>query len=797
MLQSGNFDVQGEDFTVADISVSQIGSAAAAADALTPGVKISQAAIIGNFPPRQCGLATFTRDMYSCLAHALPQASWHVIAMNDADASYDYPAEVTDQLPQNDMKAYRDLADRLNADGTQVLFVQHEFGIYGGPAGAYLLECLERLKMPVVTTLHTVLESPNSEQRRVMDRLIRVSATVVTMARKGAEILRRVYNVPESKIAIVPHGAPSRPLKDTSEFKAMLNLTGKKVLTTFGLLSPNKGIDTIIAALPQIVRAHPDTMYLIVGATHPHLIKNEGEAYRDRLTEMARKLGVENHIRFVNRFINDNDLVDILQATDVYVTPYLTETQITSGTLSYALALGKPVVSTPYWHAAEALAGGVGALCPFNDSDAFTLAINNLLSSDKARQSMAMRAYMYGLSSRWSAVAQAYVNRAETDILQGAPEARATVPSAGRAPLTTQSLTYMTAARRALEAEPTWQAIERMTDGCGIIQHGKYRLQDRNHGYCADDNCRALTLVTRQIEAETEADQSRKIELAYNYASFVNHAWNDDAGRFRNFMSYGRDWLDDGGSDDCCARCFEALVDTARSDLPSDLKNWATQLGSTMLSRTGRWTSVRSRAVLIRALSRAHGVMGSTRDVNDMMQSLSSALHARYKASATKDHLWFEPKPTYDNARLSEGLIIGGYFLGDREMMAHGVESLEWLMRQQSDPDSGHFVPVPTSQFKEDGPTDPLFDQQPLEVLASIEACMTAARLTGDALWKDEALRAFAWFHGGNTLELTMISNDGGCFDGLTCTGVNENQGAESILAYHQSWSALKNGLDL
>lgn len=786
MLQSGNFDVQGEDFTVADMP------AAPSAKDVVPGVKISRAAIIGNFPPRQCGLATFTRDMYACLAHALPQAKWNVIAMTDPGGEYEYPAEVTDQIPQDEQKAYRALADKLNGDGTQVMFVQHEFGIYGGPAGAYLLDCLERLKMPVVTTLHTVLENPNADQRRVMERLIRVSATLVTMARKGAEILRRVYSVPESKIAIVPHGAPSRPLKDTGEFKALLNLTGKKVLTTFGLLSPNKGIETIISALPQVVRAHPDTIYLVVGATHPHLIRHEGEAYRDKLKAMARDLGVEDHVRFVNRFINDNDLVDILQATDIYVTPYLTETQITSGTLSYAIALGKPIVSTPYWHAAEALAGGVGSICPFNDSDAFALAICNLLASDKARQAMAMRAYMYGLSSRWSAVAQAYVHRAEADIVKAQTEVTRT-PQMGRISLTTQSLTYMTAARKALDVTPSWRAIERMSDDCGIIQHGKYRLQDRNHGYCADDNCRALTLVTRQVESEAE---THKVDLAYAYAAFVNHAWNEDSGRFRNFMSYGRDWLDDGGSDDCCARCFESLVDTARSELPSDLRNWSVELGSRILPKTARWTSVRSRAVLIRALSRAHGVMGSTRDINDMIAQLAGALHARYKACATSDHMWCEPALAYDNARLSEGLIIGGYFLGDKAMMGDGVASLEWLMRRQSDEDSGHFVPVPTSQFKDDGPSDPLFDQQPLEVLASIEACMTAARLTGDALWKDEALRAFAWFHGGNTLNLSMISeNDGGCFDGLTPIGVNENQGAESILAYHQSWSALKAGL--
>ncbi|WKL58391.1 glycosyltransferase family 4 protein [Asticcacaulis sp. ZE23SCel15] len=367
--------------------------------------KIRRAAIMGNFPPRMCGLATFTRDMYACLSRALPKAGWRVVAMNDPNGAYDYPDVVTDQIAQNDPEAYRRLAASLNADGIDVMFVQHEFGIFGGPAGEYLIECLERLNMPVVTTLHTVLETPNDDQKRVMAALIRVSSTLITMAERGAKILREVYKVPDAQILVVPHGAPSRPLGDTERFKEVFGVGGQKTLMTFGLLSPNKGIETIIKALPDILDSTPDLSYLIVGATHPHLVASQGEAYRDSLMDMARQLGVEDHIVFVNRFMDDAELIDILQATDIYVTPYLTETQITSGTLSYALALGRPVVSTPYWHAAEALADGVGIICPFEDSAAFAHEISNLLTSDEHRAAMSQRAYDYARPSRWSAVA--------------------------------------------------------------------------------------------------------------------------------------------------------------------------------------------------------------------------------------------------------------------------------------------------------------------------------------------------------------------------------------------------------
>ena len=767
MLQANNFEIA-HDAEVETKGLPQSIAATLNDSVSGKAVILSKAAIIGNFPPRQCGLATFTRDMYACLSKALPNTDWDVIAMNDPGATYDYPLEVTHQIPQDDIAAYRDLAETLNADGTQVLFVQHEFGIYGGPSGAHLIECLERVNFPIVTTLHTILEKPNDEQKRVMQALIRLSSTLVTMAQKGADILQRVYGVKAEQISIVPHGAPSRPLRDTAEFKPHLHLAGKKTLTTFGLLSPNKGIETVIAALPDIRKTCPDVVYLVIGATHPHLVRHEGEKYRDGLKAMARELGVEDNIRFINRFISDNDLIDILQATDVYVTPYLTETQITSGTLSYALALGRPTVSTPYWHAVEALAGGVGILCDFHDTRAFAEAITKLLASDQVRAEMSMRAYMAAQPSRWSAVAGAYVTRATDDVAHYEAPKRHTAT---------------------LPAPPSWAAIERMTDDCGIFQHGKYRLPDRQHGYCADDNARALSLVARQSRLTPLT--AAQVSLAYRYAAFLNHAWNGDS--FRNFMSYGRDWLDDGGFDDCNARSCEALVDVARSGLPEDLRRWACDLGTQILPKVEGWTSLRSRAVMIKSLVRAFGVFGDGQEMQVLVRYFTRDLHQRFKAHARPGHEWFEPDLAYDNARISEGLILGGAFLAEQDMLEDGLRAQKWLMKKQAR--NGVFVPIPNSKFSDDGPDHPLYDQQPLEVLATIDAALSAWRITGDHSWREEALRAFAWFHGENTAGLSLLDGEGGCYDGLNPNGLNLNQGAESILSYPMSWAALKTDL--
>ncbi|UDF04105.1 glycosyltransferase family 4 protein [Asticcacaulis sp. AND118] len=732
---------------------------------------LARVAVMGNFPPRQCGLATFTRDIYACLHEALPAARFEVIAMDDHAGPYAYPPEVTRHVPQDDAAAYRQLAADLNAARMQVLFVQHEFGIFGGPAGAHLLECLERVTMPVVTTLHTVLENPNPDQRRVMEGLIRLSSTLITMAHKGADILKRVYGVPESQILVVPHGAPGRSLRPTSEFKAALEAEGRPVISTFGLLSPNKGIETIIEALPAISEACPDVLYFVVGATHPNLILNEGEAYRESLIARAKELGVEDHIRFINRFMSDNDLIDVLQATDVYVTPYLTETQITSGTLSYALAVGKPVVSAPYWHAVEALADGIGVVCPFRDSAAFGAAIIDLLTDDAKRQAMAERAYAAALPSRWSAVAAAYTSRAGSDIRTRAPVIRV-APSIGSA--------------------PAWRAVLRLSDDCGMAQHSRYRLPDRAHGYCTDDNARALMMMARR--AKFERFDEYRIDLTYRYAGFVNHAWNGDNGRFRNFMGFSRQWLDEGGSDDCCARAFESLIEVARSPLPDDMREWARELAQRVLPHVESWDSQRARAVVLRALDAAIGHVGEASEVLRVMADIAAPLHAGYRHNAA-EHAWFEPALSYDNARLPEGLLLAGHRLGDTRSVQDAMSALVRIMGLQTAED-GHFRPIATRAFaagqSSDGGREALFDQQPLEAQASLEACLTAWRVTGEETWKAQALRGWQWFRGENDHGLSLMTDDGGCFDGLTVHGLNQNQGAESVLALHLSWCALK-----
>ncbi len=498
-------------------------------EAIRPRLK--RAAMIGNFPPRKCGIATFTRDTFENLRAALPRTEWNLVVMEDKGGNHVYPQQVTHIVPQDDISAYLQTADDLNRSGVEVVFLQHEFGIFGGESGSHILALLRRLRMPVVTTLHTVLQNPNPDQKRVLDEILRISSAVIVMTEMGADILERVHDAGPTKVHVIPHGAPERPFSATDPFKAPLGLTGNKVIMTFGLLSPNKGLETIIRGLPAILDRHPDAIYLIVGATHPHLVKHEGEAYRDRLIELARSLGVVDHLRFINRFVGDTELVDLLQAADLYVTPYLTEAQVTSGTLAYAIALGKPVISTPYWHAKEALADGVGVICPFNDTRAFTREIIDLLADDERRDAMAHRAYNAGEPSRWRKVAQ------ETTGL---------------------ALACLTSHERRKEeafiplARPKLDGLLRMSDDCGVMQHSRFGAPDRRHGYCTDDNARALSLIAR-LAAEGPLDPAA-MKLGLSCAAFLNHAWNPESGRFRNFMGFDRRWLDEGGSDDCCAR---------------------------------------------------------------------------------------------------------------------------------------------------------------------------------------------------------------------------------------------------
>lgn len=730
---------------------------------------LKRAAMIGNFPPRKCGIATFTRDSFESLRAASPGASWSLVAMEDPSGGHIYQRPVTHVIPQDDVAAYERVADDLNRLGVEVVFVQHEFGIFGGDSGAHLLILLRRLRMPVVTTLHTVLENPSPQQKLVLDEIIRLSASVIVMTEMGADILERVHGAGPRKAHVIPHGAPERPFSSSEPFKAPLGLNGSKVLMTFGLLSPNKGLETIIRALPAILDRHPDTVYLIAGATHPHLVAREGEAYREGLVELARSLGVAENLRFVNRFLGDEELVDLLQAADLYVTPYLTEAQITSGTLAYAIAVGKPVISTPYWHAREALADGVGVICPFNDTRAFTREIIALLSDNPRREAMARRAYRAGEPSRWRRVASETLGLAQ--IARGAHDKR------------------VEDSFRAL-ARPKLDGLIRMSDDCGVMQHSRYGAPDRRHGYCTDDNARALALMARM--ASDGALDPSALKLATSCAAFVSHAWNTDTGRFRNFMSFDRSWLDEGGSDDCCARALEALCLVARHWPHEGLAEWARDLARDVIRHASEWTSLRAQALIIRAMLAAEGGIIGADEAQRHIQASASVLLKAALQGREDGHGWFEPSFAYDNARLPEALMLAGERLQDPDMLSMGIELHDRIMKQQTSA-KGWFMPVATSTFDNDGAEHVHFDQQPIEALATVEACFTAWRVTGDTRHCSDARMTFNWFGGQNVHGLPLArAEDGVCYDGLTVAGLNRNHGAESILSYHLAATVIR-----
>jgi glycosyltransferase involved in cell wall biosynthesis len=722
-------------------------------------------ALIGNFPPRRCGIATFTCDVYDALTEGRPELTCDVYAMDDGAGPYAFPAAVVGRIRQNSLADYLTTADRINASGAEVVCLQHEFGIFGGPAGEHILRLVSALRAPLVVTLHTVLESPNDDQRRVMRALIDRAARLVVMAAKGQEILRRVYDAPAEKISIIPHGAHDRPLTDPALAKPAFGLEGRKVLLTFGLLSPNKGIDVMIRALPRIVARHPDVTYLVLGATHPHLVAREGEAYRDGLLAQARELGVGDNIMFVNRFVDTDLLLDYLSAADIYVTPYLHEAQITSGTLSYAVALGKAVVSTPYWHASELLADGHGLLAPFGDADALAEAVNALLDDDAARLALQQRAYAAGRRTIWSSVGDLYMQTFGDARGEGGP-----VSGDGE-------LIALPSDARARPPAPNLAAVLRLTDDCGIAQHSLYGVPDRRHGYCLDDAARALILacdVTGLGPDVRDAEQ-----LAWTCAAFVAHAWNPDLGCFRNFMSFERRWLEEQGSDDSFGRAIWAIGSATAGAPREEQRRWALALLGDVARHLSVFPAPRTNAYALLGLTRAAGLGGRQALIRPMAERLLAHLDANSQA----DWPWFEAALSYDNGRLPEALIRAGLVLGDKTMAARGVAALEWLTAMQTAP-SGCFRPVGTQTFGRPHTQPAAFDQQPLEAAATVDACAAAFESTGDVRWVAEARRAFAWFLGGNDLGVSLANlSDGGCFDGLGPDGPNYNQGAESVLA--------------
>jgi len=732
--------------------------------------QLKRIAFIGNSLPRRCGIATFTTDLHSAIRASSPQANSCIVAMNDDGRVYDYPADVKFQIDNDVVADYERAATFLNTQKFDVVCLQHEFGIFGGEAGAHVLALLTRLEMPIVTTLHTVLSRPSPIQHDVLRRIIDLSSSVVVMAQKARELLQVVYGTPDEKIEVIPHGIPDVPFAAPDLAKAKLGFAGKPVILTFGLLSPNKGIEVMINAMPLIMKSQPDAVYVVLGATHPNLVRREGEVYRESLIARARALGVRDNVVFLDQFVDQASLLAFISMCDVYVTPYLNEMQMTSGTLAYSFGLGKAVVSTPYWHASELLAEGRGVLVPSHDPTAIGAAVAGLLTDDDRRQAMCMRAYADSRSMIWARAAERYhtvFQRARQkhriDVIANLDKRASPLRDEG-APLMAQTNHLLS-----------------MCDDTGLLQHAIHSIPDRSHGYCIDDNARALLLACT-LGAHGEHALSEK--LTSRLAAFVQHAWNPATRRFRNFMTYDRVWLEESGSEDSHGRTMWALGECTRNSTSPSRQQWAAGLFDAALTSIEDFKSPRAWAFCLLGLDAYCSVVKNNLLAERLRRSLAGKLISILESVETEDWVWFEEGLTYDNARLPQALIITGMSTGISAYTKAGLRSLRWLMTQQTGA-SGVFRPVGTEGFTDMRKAPRLFDQQPLEATATISACLAAWRVDGEAKWKADATRAFSWFLGHNDLSVSLVDQEtGSCRDGLHADRANENRGAESAVSY-------------
>lgn len=727
-------------------------------------------ALIGNYLPRQCGIATFTTDLLRALADEKPEADCWAMVMNDVPEGYDYPPEVRFELNYKNVSDYRLAADFLNMNQIDVVCLQHEFGIFGGEQGSYILDLIGNLRMPVVTTLHTILKEPSPAQRTIMRRICSISDRVVVLSRRAIDLLHEVYGTPKEKIAFIPHGIPDVPFVDPNYYKDQFGVEGKRVILTFGLLSPDKGIEYMIEAMPRIVERFPDTVYIVLGATHPNIRREQGESYRLSLHRKARELGVGDHLIFHNRFVDIKELCEFLGAADIYVTPYLKREQIVSGTLSYALGTGKAVVSTPYWYAEEMLDEGRGRIVPFCDSEALANEVIDLLSNEVERHAIRKRAYMYCRSMLWKEVARQYLEIFATVMLERerGPRVAFTTPTLDDSPQEMPQVKL--------------DHLVRLTDNVGILQHARFIVPDRYHGYCTDDNARAL--IVSMLAQEVVPEEENLRNLACIYLAFLNHAFNESSGYFRNFMSYDRRWLEERGSDDSHGRAIWGLGKTVELSRDDNILGAALILFKKALPQVLEFHAPRSCAFAIVGVDAyLHRFPGDS-EVRRVLERLGDRLLRMHRDNAEDDWPWLEDILTYANGKIPHAMLLAGRLLKNDEMIESALASLKWLIEIQTSP-KGHFIPIGNLGWYRKGGDRARFDQQPLEALHMIEACEQAHIVTGEKSWLDFARTCLEWYLGRNDLNVPLYDyRTGGCCDGLTSGGPNRNQGAESTLAW-------------
>src|SRR6202790_3305102 len=687
----------------------------------------SRIAVIGNYLPRQWGVATCRADLCAAISAEYGTARFLALPVNDTEQGYDYPARVRWSLAQDDLTSYQEAAEFLNFNNIDMVCLQHEYGIFGGPAGSHILHLLRGLKMPVVTTLHTVLREPDPKQMRAMAEIAELSDRLIVMSQLSSQFLQEIFKVPESKIDMVPHGVPDLPFLDPNFFKDRFGVEGKAVLLTFGLLSPNKGIESVIQALPRILAKHKNVVYIVAGATHPHVLRREGDRYRDGLKSFAKEVGVESQVIFNNRFASPEEMAEFIGAADIYITPYRHEAQVVSGTLAYALGAGKAIISTPYWHAIELLDDRRGALVPFQNSEAIAQKTIELLDTPAIRHAMRKRAYVFARAMTWKTVAQGYM------------ESFSRVRSDRMEPPRVQFAARKT--ERVLNQLPPLNLdhVNALTDDTGMLQHAVFTIPNRAEGYATDDNARALifSVLLEQLGIERFA-QARAVnpDWAFRYLAFLEHAFNPAKKRFRNFLGYDHRWTEEQGSEDSHGRALWALGTVLSQSANHGMRGAAGRLFEYSLPAVVEFHSPRACAYTVLGIQEYLHSYPGDRDAQRVRFALAQRLLDMYESIQRPDWEWFEDVAAYGNARLPQALLLVGSASGNERMLSAGLDSLDWLMETQRCPTNGHFVPIGSQGFYRRGGEQARFDQQPVGAAGAGAACLPAYRVTGDHRWR-------------------------------------------------------------
>jgi len=727
-------------------------------------------AFIGNYIPRQCGIATFTNDLLQAISNELSQSICWAMAMNDIPEGYPYPKQVRFELNMHRLKDYQLAAEFLNVNNIDVVCLQHEFGIYGGEYGSHILPLLRNLHMPIVSTLHTLIQNPQPKIRKIIETIGRVSERLVVMSHQAKRLLKEDYGIPTEKINVIQHGIPDIPFIDPNYFKDQFDVEGKNVILTFGLINPGKGIEVMIDALPKILQKYPDVIYIVLGATHPNVKKNQGESYRYSLQIRARELGLEDHVVFYNRFVELKELCEFLGAADIYVTPYLNKEQIASGTLAYALGTGKAIISTPYWYAEETLANERGIIVPFEDPDSIADQIIKLLDNDVKRHTMRKKAYLFSRDMVWKEIARRYI-----EIFSEVVEKRLTRPKIN---MTMKSLRFAPFEM----PQPKFDHLYRLTDDVGILQHANFIIPNRKHGYSTDDNARALIVVLLAQDLLFEDDLLTNLDC--RYLSFLLHAFNDKNNRFRNFLGYDRQWQEDKGSEDCHGKAIWSLGITVALAKIKEFGDQALTIFDRALSILSEFRSPRALAFGLIGIHAYLARFGGDSKIRRFREKIANRLFDFYCSNASPEWPWIENTLTYDNGKIPQALLMSGQWLQRGDMIEAGLRSLEWLIKIQTNR-KGFFTPIGNSGWHPRNGEKARFDQQPIEAQSLLEACVEAFKITQDKKWIIDARHCLEWFLGRNDLNISLYDyKTGGCYDALTPSGPNINQGAESTLAW-------------